>query len=121
MAEAGEQEIVPKTKDFMVAVILRERGSHGRAFIYGPNTKRGRGRQEGYKVHSSQDDEEIFDIDAVAGIAQLGEQQTEDLEVPCSIHGPGISFSTPTTWLMDSVLSIILLCFIHLPTLRGDK
>ena len=31
----------------------------------------------------------IFTI-YVAGIAQLGEQQTEDLEVPCSIHGPGI-------------------------------
>ena len=32
----------------------------------------------------------------IAGIAQLGEQQTEVhciLEVPCSIHGPGISFS----------------------------
>ena len=33
-----------------------------------------------------------------AGIAQLGEQQTEAclvrfLEVPCSIHGPGIYFS----------------------------
>ncbi|KIM70184.1 hypothetical protein SCLCIDRAFT_511937 [Scleroderma citrinum Foug A] len=33
-----------------------------------------------------------------AGIAQLGEQQTEAclvrfLEVPCSIHGPGIRFS----------------------------
>ena len=30
-----------------------------------------------------------------AGVAQLGEQQTEDpsiLEVPCSIHGPGIFF-----------------------------
>ena len=30
-----------------------------------------------------------------AGIAQLGEQQTEVtrlLEVPCSIHGPGIYF-----------------------------
>ena len=28
-----------------------------------------------------------------AGIAQLGEQQTEVLEVACSIHAPGISFS----------------------------
>ncbi|KAJ8586227.1 hypothetical protein M405DRAFT_366963 [Rhizopogon salebrosus TDB-379] len=28
----------------------------------------------------------------IAGIAQLGEQQTEVLEVPCSIHGPGILF-----------------------------
>ena len=27
-----------------------------------------------------------------AGIAQLGEQQTEVLEVACSIHAPGISF-----------------------------
>ena len=30
-----------------------------------------------------------------AGVAQLGEQQTEELsilEVPCSIHGPGIFF-----------------------------
>ena len=26
-----------------------------------------------------------------AGIAQLGEQQTEVLEVACSIHAPGIS------------------------------
>ena len=26
-----------------------------------------------------------------AGIAQLGEQQTEVLEVPCSIHGSGNS------------------------------
>ena len=26
----------------------------------------------------------------IAGIAQLGEQQTEVLEVPCSIHGSGI-------------------------------
>ena len=33
----------------------------------------------------------------IAGIAQLGEQQTEAsgfLEVPCSIHGPGISFAS---------------------------
>jgi hypothetical protein len=29
-----------------------------------------------------------------AGIAQLGEQQTEVLEVPCSIHGPGIVFAS---------------------------
>ena len=28
----------------------------------------------------------------IAGIAQLGEQQTEVLEVPCSIHGPGKAF-----------------------------
>jgi hypothetical protein len=31
----------------------------------------------------------------IAGVAQLGEQQTEVrcfLEVPCSIHGPGIIF-----------------------------
>ena len=27
-----------------------------------------------------------------AGIAQLGEQQTEVLEVPCSIHGSGIPY-----------------------------
>ena len=27
-----------------------------------------------------------------AGIAQLGEQQTEVLEVACSIHAPGTSF-----------------------------
>ena len=26
----------------------------------------------------------------VAGIAQLGERKTEDLEAPCSIHGPSI-------------------------------
>ena len=25
-----------------------------------------------------------------AGIAQLGERKTEDLEAPCSIHGPSI-------------------------------
>ena len=34
---------------------------------------------------------------AVAGVAQLGEQQTEVLrflEVPCSIHGPGTLFFT---------------------------
>lgn len=38
----------------------------------------------------------------VAGIAQLGEQQTEVLgilEVPCSIHGPGI-FCSPNTCLL---------------------
>lgn len=29
-----------------------------------------------------------------AGIAQLGEQQTEVLEVACSIHAPGIFFSS---------------------------
>ena len=29
----------------------------------------------------------------IAGVAQLGEQQTEVLEVPCSIHGPGIHFA----------------------------
>ena len=28
----------------------------------------------------------------VALIAQLGERQTEDLKVPCSIHGQGINF-----------------------------
>ena len=31
-----------------------------------------------------------------AGIAQLGEQQTEVLEVACSIHAPGISFCSPS-------------------------
>ena len=34
-------------------------------------------------------------IYSIAGVAQLGEQQTEELsilEVPCSIHGPGIFF-----------------------------
>lgn len=30
-----------------------------------------------------------------AGIAQLGEQQTEVLEVACSIHAPGIFASFP--------------------------
>ena len=29
---------------------------------------------------------------SIAGIAQLGEQQTEVLEVACSIHAPGIYF-----------------------------
>ena len=45
-----------------------------------------------------------FDFPTMAGVAQLGEQQTEAwaerdllrlqgiLEVPCSIHGPGIIF-----------------------------
>ena len=32
-----------------------------------------------------------------AGIAQLGEQQTEVLEVPCSIHGPGKAFLPSST------------------------
>lgn len=31
----------------------------------------------------------------IAGIAQLGEQQTEVLEVACSIHAPGITFCLP--------------------------
>jgi hypothetical protein len=31
----------------------------------------------------------------VAVIAQLGERQTEDLKVPCSIHGHGTIFFLP--------------------------
>ena len=32
------------------------------------------------------------EVRCIAGIAQLGEQQTEVLEVACSIHAPGMSF-----------------------------
>ena len=41
-----------------------------------------------------------------AGIAQLGEQQTEVirlLEVPCSIHGPGISFAVCFAFSMREI------------------
>ena len=31
-----------------------------------------------------------MEVFASAGIAQLGERKTEDLKVPCSIHGHGI-------------------------------
>ena len=47
-----------------------------------------------------------------AGVAQLGEQQTEApsiLEVPCSIHGPGIFYRFPTPRLF-SLSQMYLLC-----------
>ena len=33
-----------------------------------------------------------------ASVAQLGERQTEDLKVPCSIHGGSNSFFAHTRW-----------------------
>ena len=51
-----------------------------------------------------------------AGIAQLGEQQTEVLEVACSIHAPGIDFygvehdfSLPTTVTCWAFITLVIL------------
>ena len=60
----------------------------------------------------------------MAAIAQLGERQTEDLEVPSSILGHGISF-LPQLWLpkfrktglednISSKLSAAFACFLLL-------
>ena len=55
---------------------------------------------------------EMFDI---AGIAQLGEQQTEVLEVACSIHAPGIAFSSS---LYVVILRLLSEAYKHCAVLR---
>ena len=52
-----------------------------------------RRRHEGENSHASSYEVMANNLLSCAGVAQLGEQQTEVpsiLEVPCSIHGPGI-------------------------------